>query len=114
MKIVIENPRKIIESAFIKEAASSLSAIININRNLLPASFGYNCEAEGSFEVVYDDQEAWDDGDTRVDRAIFVPETEAEKKWLSCMHFEQKCKKQLWIIFLPESVYQWSREESAG
>lgn len=104
MKIIIKNPKRIVESAFVKEGALSFSLFINTRRNIVPSSFGYNCEGEGSFEVVYDVHD--NDGDLRVDRVICIPENETEKQWLRCMHFEQREKRQLWIIFVSEGVYK--------
>jgi hypothetical protein len=104
MKITVKNPRRIVESAFVKEGASSFSVFINTRRNIVPLSFGYNCEGDGSFDVVYDASD--NDGDLSTDQVIFVPENDAEKRWLGCMHFEQQSKGQLWIIFLPENVYR--------
>lgn len=104
MKIEIKNPRKIVDTAFCEKTKDSFSLFINTRGRARPTSYGYNCEADGSFDVVYDSND--NDGDQRVDQVSLIPENEQEKEWLSWLHFELQDKRQLWIIFLPERVYK--------
>ena len=103
MKLQIENPLGIVTSAFFKEGNNSFSLYINTQNRALPGAYSSNCEAKGAFGVYYYTD---DDTNTAEDKVVLIPETEQDKKWLDCFHFELQSKGQLWIIFLPPEVYE--------
>jgi hypothetical protein len=99
MKLEIENPNRIVESAFYTENSYSFSLFINTFERWV--KYDTQGSDENSIEFYYHNDENEEQPD--IVRVVF--ETDAEKEIISRLNFELHSKEQLWILFPVEDVY---------
>ncbi len=102
MKLIVENPNGIVESAnYSRDSEGCSSLIINTrNKGVLPdAEMG--CSDEQSF-IFY---ASADDAKFANDKVLLQAETEEEKAIIRRLSFSLHSKDQLWYVFLDRSVY---------